>query len=67
MLFRIVACTFPDNLSRNSCRLCGKLGVIITCFRFGKIPPPTSFSLARRFGVFNDVVVSNCYSEQLHC
>ena len=33
-------------------RLCGKLGLSITCFRFGKIPPPTSFSLARRFWVF---------------
>ena len=37
-------------------RLCGKLGLSITCFRFGKIPPPTSFSLARRFWVCWDVV-----------
>ena len=38
--------------SLSLCRLCGKLGLSITCFRFGKIPPPTSFSLARRFWVF---------------
>ena len=37
-------------------RLCGKLGLSITCFRFGKIPTPTSFSLARRLWVFSDVV-----------
>ena len=37
-------------------RLCGKLGLSITCFRFGKIPPPTSFSLTRRFWVFVVVV-----------
>ena len=38
--------------SLSLCRLCGKLGLSITCFRFGKIPPPTSFSLVRRFWVF---------------
>ena len=37
--------------SLSLCRLCGKLGLSITCFRFEKIPP-TSFSLARRFWVF---------------
>ena len=26
--------------SLSLCRLCGKLGLSITCFRFGKIPPP---------------------------
>ena len=26
-------------------RLCGKLGLSITCFRFGKIPPPRAFPL----------------------
>ena len=29
-------------------RLCWKLGLSITCFRFGKIPPPTSFSLCSK-------------------
>ena len=63
--YNIVDATYVACIDRPMWETGTQCDVSITCFRFGKIPTPANFSLARRFWVFSDVV-SACYSEKLH-